>query len=83
MTRRNNAQDLLRFQASGSELMCPSLNLWLMQLPIWRWFARAAGRVIGEDTERYREAKARADYGVFGNFRPSNERNTGDTKREQ
>lgn len=41
-------------------------HLWLMQLPVWRYFGRAAAdRVTEAEAEQYRDAKTRSEFGVF------------------
>lgn len=46
------------------------LQLWLIQLPCWRWFARALEHPTADELKQYREAKARSEFGVFRPYRP-------------
>ena len=46
------------------------LQLWLMQLPCWRWLARALERPSADELEQYRDVKARSEFGVFRPYRP-------------
>ncbi len=60
--------------------MSPRFKLWMMRLPVWRWFARAAeNRVTAAEAERYHDAKARAEFGLF---RPYDAQPSDETKRQ-
>lgn len=54
------------------------ISPWMMRLPVWRWLARAAeDRVTEAEVEQYRDAKARAEFGLFPPYsaQPADETN--------